>query len=245
MVPDDEPRQPLHHEAPTGSGQEPLLQRVPHQWPGMFGVYKYSKQAVKVNLVPVVILIILSGLLGGASDVFSSRKDFVTPLVVVLLGLLINAALYITQIAGVRGQKISAVDAVSKAFTKWPRLVLLTILVTVSYAVSLLLLIVPFFFVLPRLSLATYFLVDQPMSVLAAYKASWHATKGYTLEPWSIYAVNVLIWLLVITIIGIPFAIYFYIMYSAAFAVLYELLRGRAETQTEPVSTPSTDADIE
>jgi len=238
MRPDEEPQQPLTQGTPAGPTGEPVLERVPGQWPGMFGVYKYSKQAVKVNLGPIVLFVILAALLGGASDVFSSRKDVVTPLVVVLLGLLINAALYITQIAGVRGQKISAVDAVSKAFTKWPRLILLTILVTISYAVSLLLLIVPFFFVMPRLSLANYFLVDQHMGVLKAYKASWRATKGYTVEPWSIYAVNVLIALLVLTIIGIPFAIYFYIMYSAAFAVLYELLRGRAETQAEAVTTP-------
>jgi hypothetical protein len=204
----------------------------------MFGMYKYSKQAVKVNLGPIVIFVILAGLLGGASDVFSSRKDVVTPLVVVLLGLLINAALYITQIAGVRGQKISAVDAVSKAFSKWPRLVLLTILVTLSYAVSLLLLIVPFFFVVPRLSLANYFLVDQRMGVLEAYKASWRATKGYTLEPWSIYAVNVLIALLMLTIIGIPFAIYFYIMYSAALAVYYEMRLKSAGTPDQVAQPP-------
>src|SRR5882757_6949346 len=201
----------------------PALEHVPHQWPGMFGMYKYAKQAVQFNLGTNLWLQLFVALVGGALDVALGRNF--GGLASLVFGSLFSAALLHAQISGVRGNKVSLEGALSRGIAVWLQMILLTILVGVSLLISFVLLIVPFFFVLPRLTLATYFLVDKQMDVLEAYKASWYATKGHTSMPWGIIVVTILICMLAITIIGIPFTIYFYIMYSAAFAVLYEMLR--------------------
>jgi hypothetical protein len=115
----------------------------------------------------------------------------------------------------------------------------LTILITLSLIVSFLLLVIPFFFVLPRLTLAEYFLVDKNMGVIEAYKASWNATKGHSLKVWGIYGAGILMALLCVTVIGIPVAFYLLIMYSAAFAVLYEFLNRSPATQPATAAAPA------
>lgn len=195
----------------------------------MFGIYKFSKLAVKVNLNTVIILTVFTIVLAGASQAFLLKKNYLGIATLLLISPIVNGALYITWIKGTRSEKVTTVDAVALAYTKWIRLLLLNILVNLTYIVSFLLLIVPFVFVYPRLSLANYFLIDRDMKVMDAYRSSWRATKGHIIEPWSIYAVSVLIVLSAFTIIGIPFVIYFFIMYSAAFAVFYEMLRKQSK----------------
>jgi uncharacterized membrane protein len=112
----------------------------------------------------------------------------------------------------------------------------LFILIALSIVASAVLFIIPVFFVLPRLALAYYFLIDKHMGVIEAYKASWHATKGNAGKVWGIIGATILMALLMITIIGIPFSIYFLIMYSAVFAVLYEFL---GKTQPTAPAAPA------
>ena len=75
---------------------------------------------------------------------------------------------------------------------------------------------------LPRLTLVNYFLVDKGLEPMEAFKASWHATEGHAMQAWGIILANVAMALLMVTIVGIPFAFYFLFMYSAAFAVFYK-----------------------
>jgi hypothetical protein len=71
-----------------------------------------------------------------------------------------------------------------------------------------------------------------------AYKASWAETKGYAINIWGIIAVNILFALLIVTIIGIPFSIYFLIMYSAAFAVFYLYLTDKVSLKVPIAPAP-------
>jgi hypothetical protein len=213
------------------------LPSVPDTWPGATGLYKYSKQVVKVNLRTVVTIWLLDLLI---SSIIGWKFSFIGHVIALIIGSLATAAYTFTYLASLRGEKMSIGQALSSALPVWLKMIGLTILIAVSIIVSVLLLIVPFFFVLPRLTLSPYFLIDKKMGVLEAYKASWHATKGNVGKVWGIILLTIAMALLFITIIGIPFSIYFLIMYNAAFVVLYKFLE-KAPTSAAPAAvTPAT-----
>lgn len=237
MEPAQSANPPLPPAVPTPRAVD--VERVPHEWPGKFGVYKYSKLAVKNNLATIVLLGVILLIVSFVAELIGQRYGGFLALIV---SGVFNAALIYTLISSVRDQKVDFGAAISRGVGSWWQIVVLMLLVDISYVVSLVLLIIPFFFVFPRLSLATYFLVDKRMGVLEAYKASWEATKGNAAKVWGIVVVNILIGVLAITIIGIPFTIYFFIMYSGAYAVLYELLQtakpAAHPSQSIPVPNP-------
>jgi hypothetical protein len=223
---------------------EPEALPLPPHWPGAFSAYKYSKQAIKLNLGTFVtwllIEIVVSGgisLLGNsASDATKGLFQIISYLITPLFAAILTKIL----IAGVRRQSVDSGEAFSRGLPYWLNNVILSILVGVTLIVSFLLLIVPFFFVWPRLTLATYFLVDKNLGPVEAYKASWNATKGYAGRMYGILGAQIAMGLLVITIIGIPFAIYFLVMYSAAHAVIYEIIiNSPARGAQASASTPA------
>lgn len=194
---------------------------LPSSWPGAFGAYKYSKQAMMVN-IGVIIAVYLIGII----VVFLLQTILKAPgsILGYIIDALIGATITVLIIAGLRQQKVELGDAFSKGVKLWLNFFLLEILIGVTAVVSFILLVIPFFFVVPRLALAPYFLVDKGMGVVDAYKASWDATKGNVGKVYGIFFASVLMALLSITIIGIPFSIYFLVMYAAAYAVLYEMV---------------------
>jgi len=219
---------------PKAMKAEGAVSGAPSSWPGAFGAYKYSKAAVMTNIWTLVIIWIIVAVINGASGRLAGGTGGV---IAFLLSGLVAATYVQVYLAGVRGQKLSLGDAISKALPYWLKMLGLLIVVTVSLFISILLLVIPFFFVLPRVSLAHYFLVDKNMGVMEAYKASWAATKGSSGKVWGIIGASFLMALLMLTIIGIPFSIYFLIMYSGVYAVLYESLNkgGKAPAAAAPV----------
>lgn len=88
--------------------------------------------------------------------------------------------------------------------------------------------------------LAQYFLIEGKLGIVDSLSASWNATKGNVGKVWGIFGVSLLFGLLFLTFIGIPFAIYFIVMYQAAFAVLYMYLKQSPTSTTAAVpSAPS------
>jgi hypothetical protein len=170
--------------------------------------------------------------------IFQRLSPSLGGLVSFLLNTLGAVAYVLIYMAGVRGEKVELGDVISRSFPYWLKMIGLGIVVGVTLVVSLLLLIIPFFFVLPRLTLAHYYLVDKNMDIMEAYKASWAATKGSAGKAWGIIGAAILMALLSITIIGIPFSIYFLIMYSGAFAVLYSYLSKKAPAPAKAVEAP-------
>jgi hypothetical protein len=219
---DTQPTSPVGNTAqapPTPA--ESVLPSVPATWPGAFGTYKYSKQAVKLNVGTLVALYVLALVVGGLLG-FALKE--VGQVISYLVDSVVAASFVIIFLAGIRGQRISIEQAVKDALPFWLKMIGLTILVGASLFASFILLIIPFFFVLPRLTLANYFLIDKKMGIVEAYSASWTATKGHTGKIWGIIGATILMALLMITIIGIPFSIYFLIMYSGATAILYSFI---------------------
>ncbi|MGC1177126.1 MAG: hypothetical protein WA843_03585 [Candidatus Saccharimonadales bacterium] len=212
---------PQNESASSSAANNQPQQSVPSSWPGAFGAYHYSKAAVKQNLGTIIILLLIGSLVGGGAE-WSLKQS--GSLVSLIFNTLIISASTLVYLASVRRQKISLGQAFSQGFPFWLKMIGLYIVTFIACGISLLLFIIPFFFVLPRLVLAPYFLVDKKMGIMDAYKASWAASKGHATQVWGIIGVSILIALLMATIIGIPFALYFLVMYSGVFAVLYEFI---------------------
>lgn len=199
------------------------LPAIPSSWPGAFGVYKYSRPAVLLNFWPLFVFWAISFVLGSGLQFQLNNSG--GDLVALLISSFASIGYTVAYIDGVRRKKTDIGAAFGKSVDLWLKMIGLTLMIGIVLLVSFLLLIVPFFIVAPRLVLANYFLVDKNMSIPEAFNASWAATKGHVAKIYGVIGANIVMLLLAFTIIGIPFSIYFLIMYSAAFAVFYEYLR--------------------
>ena len=192
-----------------------------NEWPGGFGIYERAKKAAKVNIETLAVLWLAAVVLGGIFSLGKTGGD--------LLGFLVDTlattALTITLLAGVAGKKITAGDAITRSWPLYVNMLLSTLLSGFIAVISFLALIVPFFFVAPRLILVSFYIVDKKLEPVEAVKASWEATKDQLGKIYGIVGVNLAILLLAFTIVGIPFAIYFWVMYTPAYALLYKHLQ--------------------
>ena len=229
--------------APTPS-PTPLVEKVPSVWQGAFALLKNSKAVIRVNLwtvVPLALLNIAASGVGNAKNENPSSVYLVLLLISIIASVILSVALALALLASIDNKKMSIGEALSKSFGYCVNYFLLTVVMIVLLTVSLLALIVPFFFVLPRVLLAEYYLIDKNMGPIESLKASWNDSKGHVGKVYGIIGVNILFVLIMLTIIGIPIAIYFILMYSAALPILYRwILRNQAAagpvTQQGPVN---------
>jgi len=206
---------------------------IPAEWPGAFGLYKHSKVIMMVNVGVFVALNLLAIVFTAMLNLLSPKMHM-GDLASFLLGPIVSVGSILLFFAGIKKKQLSFNETVNQALPFWIRMLGLTVLVAVVSLLSILALIIPAFFVIPRLVLAKYFMVDQDMGIMEAYKASWRATEGHIGKVWGIFGAYFVYTLLFITIIGIPFAIYFLVMYSASYAVLYEMVKApRAKRTTK------------
>jgi len=218
------------------NSKDSVLESVPRSWPGAFGAYKYSRQNVMLNLGTIVILFLIPYVAQSFLSLFMQPSnsvtwnDFFSPTstLVNILGFLISALFYAALILvyfnGVNNKKIDFVNALKQIWPKYIDYLLVSIIAYVLIALSILAFVIPFFFVFPRLFLAPYFLIDKDLGPIEAIKASWNNTSGYSMKVWGLIGVGILMFLPVITIIGIPFSIYFLVMYSASPVILYKYI---------------------
>ncbi|MEO7904856.1 MAG: hypothetical protein ABIR91_03630 [Candidatus Saccharimonadales bacterium] len=221
--------------------QPPLTPTNPSTtWRGAFKAYQPSKAVVKFNLSTILTLTVLSILAGMIPSLFDDRSaDGVityTPLgamieaIFFVVGIFLAIALTLTILAGIKRKKLSAESAVKQSYSYALSYFGMALVSTLLLAISLVAFIIPFFFVAPRIALAQYFLIDKKMGPIESIKASWHATKGHATKVWGIIGATLVMSLPILTIIGIPFAIYFLFMYSAAMVLLYaHLTRQKAQ----------------
>lgn len=196
---------------------------VPKDWPGAWGAYKHSKQAMQPILWKVVGLYVSIMALSFIFSLFFSKTsaEFWAQLVLQVVSYVVSVMVILLLIAGVKGKSPSIEDTLNKSLPYLVRFFLLTVLTVLILFGSFLLFIVPFFFVLPRIAFAPYFLIDKDMGIMDSLKASWNKTQGHVGKVYGVIGAEIAISLLMLTIIGIPFAIYFLVMYSAAQVVLY------------------------
>jgi hypothetical protein len=154
---------------------------IPSAWPGAWGLYKYSKNVVMVNIGSIIGLYVVSLVLMAIIGTIGKQLGLdgpITDTVNNLLSLWFSVAITLVTIVSVRKEKIDIVESLKRSIPFYLNALVLSILTIIISAVSLALLIVPFFFVAPRISLAMYYLLDKNLTPVDALKASWEATRG-------------------------------------------------------------------
>lgn len=216
---------------------------APAEWPGAFGIYKAAKAASMVNWQPYLILMVISLVISVAisqvsSDDYRTSQYYMGQFLSWFTGTFISVAGAVIQLRNVSHEKISLGEAVSRSTPLFWRMLLASLVVGAVAFGSLLLFIVPFFFVIPRLALYSYFLIDKNLGPVEAVKASWEKTRGHASKVWGIIGANIVFALLLFTVIGIPFAAYLLFMYASSSALLYSWIEGGAVTGPIEPSAP-------
>lgn len=219
----------MDHDTKEPNNQNDNLPAVPKEWPGAFGLYKYSKQAVMVNIWAIVAIIAINFALALAPG---DRRGL--QILSNLVGMYFGLANLFLLLAGSNGKKLSLEDALRKAANPMLLLQFIAVSLVIYFGVALgfLLLIVPGILILPRLVLAPYYLIDRNLSIGDALSTAWHESKGITGPVWGIIGVYILMGLLALTIIGAPFSIYLIFMYSASLTILYQYVTKQAPAVT-------------
>lgn len=207
------------------SNEQPALvtATIPKAWPGAFGLYDYSKRAIMTNLGTYIAVFVLSLVIGFLPS-FVDEKASMYLLVSVMANIIaiwFDAALIVIVLQSVKKRKISLDDSLQQGLAMFGKYFLQSLFIGLIALACILCLVVPLFFILPRLVLAQFYLFDQNMGIIDSIKASWEATRGHVGKVWGIAGVMFLIVLLVLTLVGIPFSLYFLVMYGAATAILY------------------------
>jgi hypothetical protein len=219
-TPDPEPEQP--DTTPSPAISEPVQAAAstqPSEWPGAFGIFKRSAAAVKVNLGAILLFDILVLLTSAANR----GKGGLLPFISFLVGVWVHLALTSLYLAGVRDQKQSFGEAAKIGLTRYVDGFIASLVTAVLLILSVIALIIPFFFVAPRLQLVLFYVIDKGMGPIEAIKASWADTKGYSLKVWGVIGVTILFAILCLVIVGI----YLLFMYQAAFALIYLYVLGK------------------
>lgn len=221
-----------------------ILGTVTKEWPGAFGVYKYSKQAILTNwrpLLAVLLLTLLASIIVRGAGGTDPHKGMylLAQLISLIVAAYASVATTFIELKSVKRENTSLNEAFAKAGHYFLPMLGAVLLMYVLLTASIMLLVVPFFFVLPRLVLMPYFLVDNNLGPLQALKASWNDTRGYSAKVWGIIGVTCLFALISITIIGIPFTLYFIFMYSGAQPLLYRYIRAHTPASETAIDTPA------
>lgn len=216
---------------------------VPTEWPGAFGLYKFSKASVIINIWPIVGLFIVSLLIafalqkfGGASSLLSNLSSLIS----FVTNSIIAALIIVLVFAGIKGQRRTASQAFENInFMLIVNYMIGLVMVMFLYFISFIALIIPFFVVFHRLLLVPYVIIDQNKDPIEAIRVSWELSRGTASLFWGIIGANTAMALLMFTIIGIPFSIYFLVMYQAAFPIAYFFLIRPSSASVAPNIAPS------
>ncbi len=208
------------------------LSSLPTNWPGAWGIYKYSEQAVRLNLSTILTLwvfILGLGIVDSIKFTHTLTVNVIIWIIFELLSIWISLVLIFVYLASIRGKETATGEALRKISPMlFLNYIVMSIVVGFLTTVSFIFFIIPFFFVAPRLSLASYFLLDKKLGPIEAIQASWDATEGNVGKVYGIIGATIAMMLLFITILCIPFAIYFLFMYQASMVVLYGFVSKKA-----------------
>ena len=214
------------------------LPLIPEAWPGAFGIYKYSKKAVMLNILPLVALFfgsyIVSFFIGIIFEIIPRVGYSLGQLASQIVAIFFSIAIYKVLLHSIRGKTADPIETLKASPEYFVKMVLAYLLCGAILVASFIALIVPFFFIAPRLVNVGYFILDKNMGVMDALKASWNTTDKNVGKVYGIVGAYIAYSLLYITIIGIPFAIYFIVMYSASTTVYYEYTSKQNPNPLEP-----------
>lgn len=189
----------------TTQSQNPL------QLQSAFKLFTPSIHAIATNfwtflglaLIPalfVLIFMVLASAFGVSFDSDSSSSSSAAFVILIAIGIvagvyisaLISAAVAVTQLASLQNVTIPFKEAINRAMPFVWRNLGLKVILCLLYIISLLLFIVPFFFMLRRYYLATYYLIDYNLSIKQAMRMSAEQSKQFSGAVWGLIGVTIL-----------------------------------------------------
>ena len=82
---------------------------VPSSWPGAFGVFKFSKEAVKRNLGPIILFYLASVVLANIVSMLIKNEP-ISQTISFVISSLFTAALVFVEVSGVRGKRVELAE---------------------------------------------------------------------------------------------------------------------------------------
>lgn len=216
-----------------------------NNWPGAFKIFKPSKRIVGFNFAVYIALSLtllpISMIVGSVTAGLHSRVvDIIFNVVIQLVSLLFTCATSVVLLLASESKLLSYTDALKQSYKIYARYLALSILTLLITIASLLLFVVPFFIVFPRIVLAQYFMIDQDMGAIDALKASWNQTSGHVGKLYGILGVNILMFLTIVPILTLPLTIYLLVAYSAASVIVYKyIITGAIQEPEAAISAPT------
>lgn len=234
-----------HHTPDPASGNVPMM-------PGAFELFKPSVQLIKNNLKAFLLLFGIPFLLiiiGSAESMFNpgdQKSQFgegnetleLIALIGFIASILTGPGVYLLSLKGARAEKdLPAGETFRRGLKYLWRLVGLGICMALILGVSLLLLIVPFFIMLPKVFMAPYLLVDKNLGIGDALRQSFALSKGNSGAIYGVIGVFILINLAGIVPIlgGIAAAVGSFLYANAATFRYFHLL---AQKDGKHIGTP-------
>lgn len=225
--------------APKAHFPKPKAAAIPDTWPGAFEAFKIVRPSVKRILWTVIGTVGLYIVANIIIRAIFSRLPLVGSVIIYVGDALFEAVIISLYFAALRNHDISLSKALNNGVSKLLVMFVVLFVTGILSAVSLLALIVPFFFVFPRLVLAPFLVIDQNLDIGDAISTSWNLTKGHSGKVWGIVGIELLLVLLSLTIIGIPFAIYWGAINYGSFALLAMYLTKGHEATASVKAAPS------
>lgn len=199
----------------------------PGEWPGTIQSFRIVRQYIKPRIwdfvsvigIGIALLLVVDIIV---SAIFRTRitGSIVDDVISFIVGAFMQATIIAMYFKVLKNEDFSLNSALLYGYRKMLKMTGLLLVMDVIIVASFVLLVIPFFFVLPRVYLAPYYFVFADCNVNQAIAASWHSTKGNSKKVYGILLLDIAFALLFLTIIGIPFAIYWGIINSGSFAFI-------------------------
>lgn len=209
----------------------------------VIGNFKESWEAVKLNIVTFLVLVLLPMILSfllflfailpaitntNAGTAISGVLFFVAMLAVLFIDLVTYPAFLVTALKSVQNEKVNVEQAFKQGIKYLIPLIGLAILSLLVIVIGLILFIIPGLIATFFLMLAPYFLVDKNLGVVDSMKASYNTTKKYWKPVLSIEILYWLMGLLVnIPILGWIAYLALFIAYLCLIAYVYSVIQGK------------------
>lgn len=165
--------------------------------------------------------IISNSFTGSHGDGLNAGSGFLF-VILFIIGIALSLMAVILAVRAAQQKTVRFEDVWTDFKRLWLRLIGVEILSILLIGFSFILLIIPGIFVLPRLILAPYLLVDQDVGVMEALNRSWDMTKGYFGAIWLVVLFGLVLSLPnVIPIVGPIAAFILGLLYAVAMPLRY------------------------
>ncbi len=236
----------------------PAAAPAPHATPTLpsaFKLFQPSIDALRTNLGTIIALVLAPfaivlalfiGLITSAPSAGSTSPGQSANIAVILLTMVImvafvwfsmvlSAALTAAQLKGAQHQRLSFGNSLHIGMRFWWRSFLLSLLSGLLIMAGLMLFIVPGIFLMQRLLLAPYYLIDRDLGPIEAMKQSFRDAKRFSGAVWGLMGVTLLVAIVgIIPILGWIVEI----LYFCAQAVRYNEIKEASGHGTPAPAAP-------